>query len=201
MKLKFLNYLFVILLSFLFSACGGKSSNEIRYVAIGASDATGVGANPLTKGYVFLIEDGLEASIDKEVNLVNLGIPGATADIIEDVELPLAKNANPDLVTIFMGGNDINDGVSVEDFGNRVRSVVQGIANDTKAFVVIATLPDVSMLPRFQEKPDTDVSTAKVQAYNNEIRSIANDFGVPIVDLENEEGYVELSLKEAINES
>jgi len=157
MKIKnssfYLSIFFCFCLIQFSAACGGKNSNEIRYVAIGASDATGIGADPITNGYVFRIKDGLEAASDKQVKLVNLGIPGATADIIEDIELPLAKNANPDVVTIFVGGNDISKGISIEKFSGSVRSIVQGVVNDTNALVVIANLPDISKLPRFEEKP------------------------------------------------
>jgi len=39
------------------SACGGTKERPIRYIylALGASDATGVGALPLTEGNVYLI--------------------------------------------------------------------------------------------------------------------------------------------------
>jgi lysophospholipase L1-like esterase len=176
----------VSLLATIVGCGGGSDENEIRYVAMGARDATGIGANPPSDGYVFKIEDGLEASTGKNVSLINLGIPGATADIIEEVELPIAKNSKPDLVTIFMGGNDINDGVSAESFANEVRSVVESMVNDTDAIVVIVNLPDVSKLPRFVESPDTDVTTAKVAAYNQVISDIAVEFNIPVVDLSSE---------------
>ena len=38
----------------------GDSDNDILYVAIGASDAVGIGAIPLNNGYVFRIRDRLE---------------------------------------------------------------------------------------------------------------------------------------------
>ncbi len=168
------------------TSCGSKSGNEIRYVAIGASDATGIGADPITNGYVYRIEDGIKASTDKKVKLINLGIPGATIDIIENIELPLAKQSTADVVTIFIGGNDINKGVSVEKFSKNLRSIVLGVTTNTNAFTVIANLPDISKLPSYIEKPKADVTTAVVLAYNSEIKKIANEFGIPVVDLYSE---------------
>jgi hypothetical protein len=55
--------------------------NKILYMAIGASDAVGIGATPLTHGYVFRIKDELE-NRGKNVDLLDLGIPGANLDTI-----------------------------------------------------------------------------------------------------------------------
>ena len=51
-------------------------------LALGASDATGVGALPLTEGYVFLIKRELDKRVPG-VALVNLGVPGARVDLIK----------------------------------------------------------------------------------------------------------------------
>lgn len=177
--------LFFFSLVFLISACGGSSS-DIRYVAIGASDATGIGATPLTNGYVYRIEDGLQASTGKDVGLTNLGIPGATADVIEETERPVAKEINPELITIFMGGNDITRGVSVEGFTNSFRNVVGDMVNDTDAFVVVANLPDMTQLPDYRDNPDANVTPERLFAYNQAIANVANEFGVPVVDLASE---------------
>jgi len=102
----------------------------IRYTAIGASDANGVGSAVICApfvscdngtGYVPVLARQLRASHD--VVLVNLGIPGAVLspaiqvtaraigrDIIAnfiDQELPFVP-ANATLVTVFGGGNDAN---------------------------------------------------------------------------------------------
>jgi hypothetical protein len=39
---------------------GGNGDDDVQYVALGASDVTGVGASPLTNGYVSLIKEGLK---------------------------------------------------------------------------------------------------------------------------------------------
>ena len=50
--------------------------NDLLYMAIGASDAIGVGATPLTNGYVFKIDEALDDR-DTDVHLLDLGIPSA----------------------------------------------------------------------------------------------------------------------------
>jgi len=57
----------ILLITFIFIGCNsssqGDDNGELLYVAIGASDAVGIGASPLTNGYVFKIRDSLEEEI------------------------------------------------------------------------------------------------------------------------------------------
>lgn len=134
----------VLLCAFLSAAACSKNSptspttpppppaaNEpVRYTAVGASDAVGVGASricvPLTPcedgtGYVPLIRNSLART--RTVTLTNLGVPGAVLspdtqslarrygrDIIAnfiDNEVPFVPRDST-LVTVFAGGNDVN---------------------------------------------------------------------------------------------
>ena len=71
--------------------------NGIVYVALGASDAAGVGAEPITRGYVFRIADELDERVD-EVFLANLGVPGANTEQLDQaLELFLQSEVEPDL--------------------------------------------------------------------------------------------------------
>lgn len=128
----------------------------IRYTAIGASDAIGVGATvvcvPFTPcengtGYVPLLTRRLRGS--REVTLTNLGIPGAVlspaiqqiaqahgrdvpANFV-DRELPFVPS-NSTLVTIFGGPNDTNalgDAIERGAAGGDVRGY---IATQVRAF-------------------------------------------------------------------
>jgi acyl-CoA thioesterase I len=171
----------------LLSSCGGGSSDEtsspeIRYVALGASDATGIGASPLTEGYVYQIERGLKDN-GRSVSLLNLGIPGAQADEIEDIEVPVALESDPDIVTIFTGGNDVVGGVSPETFQGDVRAILTELKAKTAAQIFIATLPDLTKLPRFQSRPDQDVTAGRVNVFNNIIREEAQAAGAVVVEL------------------
>ncbi|HEU4502310.1 MAG TPA: hypothetical protein VFR82_11720, partial [Nitrospira sp.] len=73
-------------------SCSGAPKErkiEFVYMALGASDATGVGAIPLTEGYVYLINRGLQQRIPGTV-LINRGVPGARIDLIKE-QVRLAK--------------------------------------------------------------------------------------------------------------
>jgi len=84
------------------SACGGTKERPIRYIylALGASDATGVGALPLTEGNVYLIAREFDRQLHG-VFLVNLGVPGARIDLIkEQARVAKQLGTKADLVTL-----------------------------------------------------------------------------------------------------
>ena len=89
------------------TACGGtkEKSIEFIYVALGASDATGVGAVPMTEGYVYLIARELDRQLPG-VFLINLGVPGARIEPIkEQVRVAKQLGIKADLVTLWTGSD------------------------------------------------------------------------------------------------
>ena len=155
---------------------------QIVYVAMGASDAVGIGAFPLENGYVYKIRDGLKQRAD-EVILYNLGVSGKQVAYIEDTELPTAITRQPDVVTIWAGPNDLIYGNTVEKFENSLNNVLQQLRRQTSAVIVLANIPDLTQLPRFLLVPDADVTIARVIAFNDAIARQAAAYNVPLVDL------------------
>ncbi|HXV25929.1 MAG TPA: SGNH/GDSL hydrolase family protein [Alphaproteobacteria bacterium] len=169
--------------------CASPSSedDEFLYLAVGASDAVGVGATPLTNGYVYLIADELEDR-GQDVQLLNLGIPGADVTLIENaVRAALRTGLQPDLVTIWVGANDVIEGDDADDFETRLANMLDQLRDRTSAFIVIANLPDLTELPRFEEDPISSVTRERIRAFNNAIEDQADEYDVPVVDLAGEE--------------
>ena len=72
-------------------------NGPVTYVALGASDAVGVGSNiPGSQGYVPLVA----AHLPKGSHLINLGISGIHLHETLSQELPLALSTSPNLITI-----------------------------------------------------------------------------------------------------
>lgn len=61
---------------FLLAGCGGgtrRVEGSLVYLALGASDAVGIGASPLDSGCVYLLANRLEGARSQPVHLLNLG--------------------------------------------------------------------------------------------------------------------------------
>src|SRR5215472_3083405 len=72
---------------------------SLTYVAIGASDAFGIGTDgPQTESWPAVVAHRLSASS----HLINLGIPGATVALARRIEVPVALDAQPDIITVWL---------------------------------------------------------------------------------------------------
>jgi acyl-CoA thioesterase I len=139
-----------ILATALFTACGSSSGGDappvegpLNYLALGASDAFGIGASPLTNGYVYRIDEALDNERAQPVHLTNTGIPGALADkILEALDIVLAIGLRPDLVTLWTGANDLTSGRTTIDFAADLDAILGRLRQETDALIFMADLPD-----------------------------------------------------------
>ncbi len=157
-------------------------AGAVTYVALGASDAVGVGTTqPATQGYVPLIEQHLQQGS----HLVNLGISGIQLHQALTQELPLALNTNPKLITIWLVANDFVGHVLYTSYMYDLNTLLQQLRAGTKARIVMANLPDLTLLPAFSQLTTQQKTTmrAQIQYWNAGIATIAARYHVAIVDL------------------
>lgn len=197
MKQKLL-LLFVSLLLFwgcdLTSSSSSKSKKHVQidsltYVAMGASDAVGWGADPYENGYVYLIRDELTEFVDS-VNFTNLGIAGLTVDELFNYECDSTISLQPDLITIWTGGNDflalIESEMSNTIFGLYLDSLLLKITTQLpEAEIVIANLPDLAKLPQFDNADSATLYFVNscVKSLNDTIKAKAKKYELEMVDL------------------
>jgi lysophospholipase L1-like esterase len=159
---------------------------RIIYLALGASDAAGVGAVPITRGYVFRIADELDQRVD-EAFLANVGVPGANTEQLDQaLELFLSSEVEPDLVTVWTGANDVIQGRDADDFADELEAIFERLRDRTDGVVVVANIPDLTELPRFQDDPDDDVTQERIEEFNEAIAAQAENDDVLLVDLYSE---------------
>ena len=205
MNIPIRTLLLLCLLAFLSVACGSSSTNTlpklvptatatqvvtaqqilttpITYVALGASDAVGVGSSkPGSQGYVPL----LAARLQKGSHLLNLGVSGIRLHEALTQELPLALNTSPTLITIWLVANDFVGGVPYSSYMKDLDSLLQQLRAGTKARIVMANLPDLTLLPAFagQSASQKTKTVAEIKRWNVSIATIAARYSVTIVDL------------------
>lgn len=120
----------------------------VSYVAIGASDAVGVGASdPNHTAYVPLII----ARLPKTTVALNLGISGETLHAALTDELPLAINARPTLITVWLVGNDFKQCVPLSQYTTDLNTLLGQLQTKTHAKVFVANAPDFSVLPAVRQ--------------------------------------------------
>jgi len=157
-------------------------SGPVTYVALGASDAVGVGSRePGSQGYVPLVATHLP----KGSHLVNLGISGIHLHEALSEELPLALSTSPDLVTIWLVTNDFIGGVTYNGYIQDLNILLRELHTKTQARLVMANLPDLTRLPAFAHETSTrkaQMLTA-IQQWNAGIAAAAAHYGVTLVDL------------------
>ena len=174
------------LMSAVMSACSSVEQErkiEFIYAALGASDVIGVGASPLTEGYVYLLNHDLQLRIPGTF-LINVGVPGARIDTLNDEVLLLEHfSGRANLATVWVGVNDLVDGVHPSRFQSDLRQLLRRLQSSVATIVVIANLPDVSQLDAFRETPHPAVTAERVKAFNHAIEVEAPYVNASVVDV------------------
>src|SRR5215208_5441656 len=155
------------------------AARPLTYVAIGASDTVGVGANaPEAEGWVPV----LATHLPPNSRLVNLGISGTLLRQALDQQLPVALDSDPDLVTIWLAVNDLNAGVPLSRYGSELDRLLGTLRADTHATVLVGNVPDLARLPVYQQLDPVEVER-EVDRWNQTIAEVVARHGAELVDL------------------
>ena len=162
------------------------------YVAVGASDAVGYGADhPATEAWPQVL---LRTALPPRSELVNLGIPGATVATALERELPEALRREPTLVTVWLNVNDLMASVPVETYERRLGELVGALRRGGRSRVLVANTPPLDRLPVYVacqgdsaclggSLPGPDVVRGAVEAYNAAISRVVAAEDAELVDL------------------
>ncbi len=149
------------------------------YVAIGASDAFGIGTDdPQKQAWPV----ALARTLGDSYRLINLGIPGATVDLATRDELPVALDAQPAVVTVWLAVNDFDAGVTLDTYASQLRALLHALIAGTSARVYVGNLPDLTLLPYFARRDPGTLHSA-ISAWNTAIAAVCGDEGAVLVDL------------------
>lgn len=168
-------------------ACGQPSvsaessaSRALTYVAIGASDSVGVGANvPETEGWVPV----LHSRLPEGSRLVNVGVSGSLLQQALDQQLPVALDSDPDLVTVWLAVNDANARVPLDRYSGELDTLLRSLRGQTRAVVLVGNVPDVSSLPAYRQVERDDIAR-QVEGWNATIAEVVARHGAQLVDLQ-----------------
>jgi len=163
-----------------------NGTGPYTYVAIGASDAVGIGATCASSdGYVPL----LGKLMPKNTHVVNLGISGITIDRASTIELPTAIKDQPNIITIWLSANDFRamqqgGTPTLATYNQELDAFLMALQTQTKAQVFVGNLPDLTKLPAFQHSKIPLTTTADENAaWNDAIATTVAKDGAVLVDL------------------
>jgi acyl-CoA thioesterase I len=162
------------------SACAVRAqpARPLTYVALGASDAVGVGAkDPEAEGWV----PRFGARLGPNVHIVNLGVSGSTLGQALDEQLGPALDAQPDVVTVWLAVNDVNARVPLEKYGAALDTLL-GQLEATHARVLVGNVPDLSGLAAYRGVDPAPLE-AEVDRWNAVIANVVGQHGATLVDL------------------
>lgn len=149
------------------------------YVALGASDVVGEGADdPATEAWPVVLHGRLPAGS----LLHRLGISGSTAEEAIHEQLPAGEAANPDLVTVWLAVNDYRNKVPLETYRKHLDEIVRRMAA-TGAHVFVANLPDLRGIPELRQTSSLDRLAATTSEWNATIAEVVLANGAHLVDL------------------
>ncbi|WP_439032395.1 SGNH/GDSL hydrolase family protein [Gordonia terrae] len=162
-----------------------------RFVALGDSFTEGVGdpdpsrPNGL-RGWADRVAEQLAAAGERNgetVTYANLAIRGRLLDEVLAEQLEPAIALNPDLVTIYAGGNDLmRPALDIDALMERYDAAL-GRLTATGATVVVFTAYDTGWAPVFR------MLRGRIAVYNELLRAVADRHGVVICDFWRMPGY------------
>ncbi|HEV7663747.1 MAG TPA: SGNH/GDSL hydrolase family protein [Chloroflexota bacterium] len=162
------------------AACSSpaQAQKPLTYVAIGASDAVGIGAqNPEVEGWV----PRLGASLGPSVRVINLGVSGSTLSRALQEQVDPAIDARPDVVTVWLAVNDLNARVPLEQYGADLDALL-GRLEATHARVLVGNVPDLGRLVAYRGM-DATLLAAEVDRWNVVIADTTARHNATLVDL------------------
>ncbi len=155
-----------------------------RYVALGDSTSTGVGAAGV--GYPELIYRRMKAS-GWVAGILNLGQSGAVSADVLRAQTAKAVSVSPDLITLGIGGNDLWRLVSPAAFAANVTAIADALER-TQATVLVSNLIDLGLAPiakgalAMMSIPPALIS-ARVVELNAHLQSLARRPRFRVIDL------------------
>lgn len=154
-------------------------TGTVRYVALG--DSTGVGVGARDGGYVARIFKRIEV-VRSGSTLTNLCVSGATTRDVLNRQLERGIVANPNLVTLGIGINDIGHGLALAEFAENYDAILKRLKEGTQAAIVVSNLPDISSAPRIPPAMRSEYQQ-RIILFNQKLEEIAGRHGVIVFDV------------------
>lgn len=164
------------------------ASSRVSYVAVGASESVGVGAdNPIREAWTQVLYRG---SLPTDAVFTNVAVSGATATDALRNQVPVALEVKPTLVTVWLNANDIIAMVAPAVYEVTLQALVHALRRGGKTDVLVANTPPIDDLVALGEAAGralpaglAQLAQQRVADYNAAIARVVAAEGAVLVDL------------------
>jgi lysophospholipase L1-like esterase len=184
----------VILLAAASTALAGSPwslADNVRYLSMGDSFAAGKGAFPVTQGYAYLLYQGSVFAPITNTTFANSAVGGTDSSDVLLYQLPQVKKFKPQIVTMSVGGNDLQKILMGADptavigqylanmgqilCGLRTTMLSQGVADP---LIIVGNQPDYPWLTA--QNPQV---RALIVTLNQGLAGVAQSCGARVADV------------------
>ncbi len=163
----------------------GATREALRVVWLGDSTAAGVGASSVDMTLPRQVATRLATRLGRPVHVTGLAVSGARVADVLDRQVGSVAAADPDVVVISVGSNDVTHLTSARDFRRRYDAVLDRLPKAAR--VVLLGVPDLGAPPRLAQ-PLRSVAGARGGTLDAVVRSLAAERGAGYVDIAGETG-------------
>lgn len=158
---------------------GAVSGVNLNYVALGDSLTSGMGLNKYEESFAYLLAKDL--SENGRVTLQNFSYPGyRTDDLIKNLLEP-AIAAEPQLITLLIGTNDVHGFYGLEKFKKNYQYILERLSQATKAKIYAISLPFIGADIFFP--PNNYYFNRQTAEFNKIIKELAAVYGAKYIDI------------------
>ncbi len=156
-------------------------AKDTIYVALGDSLTAGVGLEQYEDSYPYLVANKLTAQFEG-VTLVPLASPGARTIDLGTGLLDQAIKAQPKIVTILIGINDVHGSVSLGEFSKNYEHLLNRLTQETSATIYTISIPYIGDKTLIHW-PYSTYFNWRIKQFNQEIKNLATRYQVQYLDL------------------
>jgi len=154
-------------------------TSRFTYLALGDSTGVGVGAST-GGGYVDRLYQRL-LPLRPGARLVNLCESGAGAADVLEAQAPRARRAQPSLITLGIGINDVTWQVPDEAFAVNLEQIAVALAS-LRAPVVLMNIPDLALAP-VAARYGSSLYERRIEVFNEHVEATAARHHFTLADL------------------
>lgn len=161
---------------------GNALSPQLTYAAIGDSLTAGVGVDTYLESYPYLIAQKIAEDTTNTVLIKPFAIPGVRSLYVLNNFMEPVIESKPDVVTLFIGINDIHGNVLPKQFEEQYTQILIKLTQETEADVYAINLPYIGT-KNLISLPYRYYFNWRTKQYNEIIQKLATQYDVTYIDL------------------